>query len=251
MTGKRMADKVAVVTGAGSGIGQATALRFAEEGAWVAALDIALDSALATAARIESGGGKALGGRVDVSDSASVAAAIGKVLQAWGRIDVLINNAGVTRDGYITKLSDEQWDQVVDVSLKGTFLCCRAVAPGMYERKQGRIVNTASVSVRGNIGQTNYSAAKAGVIGLTRSLALEAAKFGVTVNCVAPGATDTPILKTIPAPVMARMLESIPLKCLADPRDIANAHLFLASEEGRYVTGQVLVVDGGQSIGLM
>lgn len=251
MSGARLADRTAVVTGAGSGIGQATALRFAEEGAQVAALDVQLDSALATAARIEAAGGKALGLRIDVADATSVQAAFQQVLHAWGRIDVLINNAGITRDGFLTKLTEEQWDQVVDVSLKGTFLCCRAVTPGMYERKQGRIVNTASVSVRGNIGQTNYSAAKAGVIGLTRSLALEAAKFGVTVNCVAPGTTDTPILKTIPEAVKARMLQSIPLQRLAEPRDIANAHLFLACEEGRYVTGQVLVVDGGLSIGLL
>ncbi len=248
---KRLDGRVAIVTGAGSGIGQATAVRFAEEGARVLAADIHLDSAVATCSRIEAAGGIAKAVRLDVADPVSVHETVQSARHAWGRVDALVNNAGITRDAVAHKMTDEQWDQVIDVNLKGTFLCCRAVVPIFAEQKSGKIVNTASIAVRGNVGQANYAAAKAGVIGLTRTLALELAKHGVNVNCVAPGGTDTPILGSIPDPIKARMLEAIPFRRLAQPREIANAHLFLCSDDASYVTGQVLVVDGGASLGIL
>jgi len=245
----RLKDKVAIVTGAGSGIGRATAERFAREGASVVLADVALERAESVAKELADAPGRALARRVDIASRASVGSLVAEVLSELGRIDVLINNAGITRDAFAKKMSEEDWDAVVGVNLKGTFLCCQAVIPSMIERESGRIVNTASVAIRGNMGQANYSAAKAGIVGLTRTLALELARHRITVNCVAPGATNTPMVAAIPPEILDKLKNRIPLKRLAEPSDIASLHLFLASDEAAYVTGQVVYCDGGLTLG--
>jgi NAD(P)-dependent dehydrogenase (short-subunit alcohol dehydrogenase family) len=245
----RLQDRVAIVTGAGSGIGAATALRLASEGAAVLAVDSMEEGALKTASGIQAAGGKALGFRCDVSRKAEVEAAVKKALEAFGGLQILVNNAGITRDGFAKKLTEEQWDQVLAVNLKGTFLFCQAAAVPMMERNYGRIVNTASIAVLGNPGQANYSASKAGVIGLTRTLALEFSRNRITVNCVAPGATDTPMFKNVPEEIKARIIASIPLKRMATPEEVAALHAFLVSDDAAYITGQVVFCDGGSSVG--
>lgn len=243
-------DKVAIVTGAGSGIGQATALRFAQEGATVVAADVNAEAAQATADKINAAGGKAMAIALNVADKAAVDAAFAQVVDAYGRVDILINNAGINRDAMSKKMSEEQWDAVLNVNLKGTWLCAQAAGRLMTQQKYGRIVNTASIAVRGNIGQANYAASKAGVVGLTRTLALEYAKDGVTVNAVAPGATDTAMTAGIPPEIREQIINGIPAKRMAKPEEIAALHTFLASEEAAYVTGQLIYADGGLTIGL-
>jgi 3-oxoacyl-[acyl-carrier protein] reductase len=246
----RLEGRVALVTGAASGIGAATALRFAREGALLALTDVARDALERVAADAGAAGAKVAAMQGDVSRKADVERVVAQATEAFGRVDVLVNNAGITRDGMATKLTEEQWDAVLDVNLKGTFLCAQAVLPGMRERGWGRIVNTASVSALGNIGQSNYSASKAGVIGLTRTLALEAAKYGITVNCVAPGAIATPMLATIPEPIKEGLIGTIPLRRMAQPEEVAALHVFLASDEAGFITGQTIFIDGGMSVGV-
>jgi 3-oxoacyl-[acyl-carrier protein] reductase len=168
---------------------------------------------------------------------------------SFGGLHVLINNAGMTRDGFAKKLGEDKWDQVMAVNLKGTFLMCQAAMPVMMEKNQGRIVNTASVAVLGNPGQANYSASKAGVIGLTRTLALELSRNQITVNCVAPGATDTAMFNGVPEEIKAKIVSTIPLKRMAQPSEVAALHAFLASDDAAYITGQVVFCDGGSSVG--
>lgn len=246
----RLADKVALITGAASGIGAATARRFAREGALVGVNDTDAAGAEKVAEEIRAAGGKTMAVAADVTKRATVEGMVRQLLGAWGRVDILINNAGINRDAWAAKMTEEQWDQVLDVNLKGTFLCAQAVLPGMRERGWGRVVNTSSIGALGNLGQANYSASKAGVIGLTKTLALEYAKFGVTVNCVAPGATMTPMLAGVPDKVMELMITKIPAGRIASPDEIAGVHCFLASEEAAFITGQVLFVDGGMSVGV-
>jgi len=245
----RFKDRVAIVTGAGSGIGAATARRLASEGARVVAADWNEEAAAKVAAEIEASGGKATALRCDVSKKADAEAAVRKALESFGGLHVLINNAGITRDGFAKKLSEEKWDEVLAVNLKGTFLLCQAAMLPMMEKGYGRIVNTASIAVLGNPGQANYAASKAGVIGLTRTLALELSRNQITVNCVAPGATDTPMFAGVPDDIKARIVGSIPLKRMARPEEVAALHAFLASDDAAYITGQVVFCDGGSSVG--
>jgi 3-oxoacyl-[acyl-carrier protein] reductase len=240
-----LAGRVALVTGAGSGIGEATARRFAAEGAIVVVNDVDEGRAQAVARAI---GAVAIAANVTRRDEVEQMAA--RVVAELGRLDVLINNAGINRDAMSHKMTDEQWDTVLAVNLKGTFLCAQAALPRMRERGWGRVVNTSSVGSLGNIGQANYAASKAGVIGLTRTLALEYAKYGITVNCVAPGAVLTPMLAGVPDPIKEKITAGIPVGRIADPAEIAAVHAFLASDDAGYVTGQVLFVDGGMSVGV-
>jgi len=246
----RLKDKVALITGGGSGIGAAVARRFAQEGAKIAIGDVDVEGAEKVAAEIKDAGGEALICKADVRKRDEVEAMVDHVLREYGRLDILINNAGVTRDSLCARMSEEDWNFVVDVNLKGTFLCSKAAFRPMRKQRYGKIVNTASVAVRGNIGQVNYSASKAGIIGLTRTLALEFARAGICVNCIAPGFIETPMTEGLPEKVKEEALKRIPLGRIGRPEEVANLHLFLASPESDYITGQVFFIDGGVSIGI-
>ncbi len=243
-------DKVALVTGAGQGIGAATAVRFAQEGAAVAVCDVNEESAGNVADEINASGGKAIAIGMDVSNGEQVRAGVQRTISELGGLHCVVNNAGITRDKSAKKMSEEAWDLVLAVNLKGTFLVCQAAILHMLEQGYGRISNTASVSVDGNFGQANYSASKAGVVGLTRTLALECAKAGITVNAVAPGATDTPMFAEVPEEIKAAITKSIPLRRMAKPSEIAAVHAFLCSDDASYVTGQLLYADGGATLGV-
>ncbi len=253
----RFQDKVALITGGGSGIGRATALRFASEGAAVVIADVDEGGANEVLKEIRDRGGKAVVALGNVAERMDVGRMVQAALDAFGRLDILINNAGITRDalavrikdGEVKTMSEAQWDAVLDVNLKGTFLVAQAAAVPMMQQKYGRIVNTASVGALGNIGQANYSASKAGVIGLTRTFALEWARFNITVNAVAPGAVKTRMTAAIPENIANELIERIPVKRMADPEEIAAVHTFLASDDARYITGQVIWVDGGLTLG--
>lgn len=239
--------KVALVTGASRGIGRAIALRLAGEGAKIA-INYAGSTAKAEAvkAEIEQHGGEAILVQADVSDSASVDAMVAEVVEAFGQIDILVNNAGITRDGLMMRMKDEDFDAVIDTNLKGVFYCTKAVSKLMMKKRSGRIVNMASVvGLMGNAGQTNYAAAKAGVVGFSKSAAKELASRGITVNMVAPGfiATDMTAAMTDKAKEMT--LQGIPLKRMGEAEDVANAVLFLVSDNASYITGQTINVDGG------
>jgi 3-oxoacyl-[acyl-carrier protein] reductase len=245
-----LAGRVALVTGAGSGIGEATARRFAAEGAVVVVNDVDGDRARAVATAIGKDGGKGAAVEANVTRRDEVERMVAGIVAEHGRLDVLINNAGINRDAMSYKMTEEQWDQVLTVNLKGTFLCAQAALPRMRERGWGRVVNTSSIGSLGNVGQANYSASKAGVIGLTKTLALEYAKYGVTVNCVAPGAVMTPMLAGVPDQIREKIPAGIPVGRIAEPREIAAVHAFLASDEAAFITGQVIFVDGGMSVGV-
>jgi 3-oxoacyl-[acyl-carrier protein] reductase len=254
----KLAGKVAWITGAGNGIGKATALLFAEQGAKVVVTDVDEAATQETYKEIKSRGGEGLAISGNVAVPEDVKHMADGAVFAFKRLDILVNNAGINRDGLVVRKKDdelklmgpEKWDPVLNVNLKGTFLCAQAAAVQMIEQKYGRIVNTSSIGALGNIGQANYSASKAGVIGLTKTLALEWARFNINVNCVAPGGTKTQMTARIPEKIMEGLLGSIPLRRLAEPEEIASAHLFLVSEEAAYITGQVLFVDGGVSVGI-
>lgn len=242
----RLKDKVAIITGGARGIGKETALVFVREGAKVVLGDFDVAAGEAAAREIRAPGGEALFFPVNVADPARVQAMVEDAVEKFGRIDILVNNAGITRDALLTKMTPEQWEQVIAVNLTGVFNCTRAVAPVMINQGGGRIVNAASVvGLYGNTGQTNYAAAKAGVIGMTRSWAKELGRKGITVNAVAPGFIVTDMTAKVPEKVLDMMKEKTPLGRLGRPRDVANAYLFLASEEAAYINGVVLSVDGG------
>ncbi|QDA58778.1 3-oxoacyl-ACP reductase FabG [Hymenobacter jejuensis] len=246
---QRLQDKVVIITGGASGIGRAASLRFAGEGATVVIWDVNAEKAESTRVEIEAQGGKAEVAIVDTTNAEQVEAAAQAAQQQFGRLDVLINNAGITWDSTLKKMTLQQWQQVLDVNLTGVFNCTKAVAPFMEAQQSGRIINTASVvGLYGNFGQANYAATKAGLIGLTKTLAKELGKYNITVNAVAPGFVATEMIGTIPEKVIDRMKERTPLRRLGKPEDIANAYLFLASEEASFVSGAVLSVDGAVTI---
>ena len=239
--------KTALVTGASRGIGRAIALRLAAEGARVA-INYAgnVKAAEEVKAAIEAAGGTAILCRADVADSAAVEAMVADVAKEFGAIDILVNNAGITRDTLLMRMKDEDFAKVLDTNLKGVFYCTKAVAKLMMKKRSGRIVNMASVvGLVGNAGQTNYAAAKAGVIGFSKSAAKELASRGITVNAVAPGFIGTDMTADLPESVKEKALSDIPLGRAGQPEDVANAVLFLASEQASYITGQVVHVDGG------
>jgi 3-oxoacyl-[acyl-carrier protein] reductase len=243
----RLRDRIALVTGAASGIGAATARRFAREGATVAINDAKPEGLDAVAGEIRAAGAKALVLPGDVTKKADCERIVQDVTRTFGRLDILINNAGINRDAMAAKMTEEQ---VLSVNLKGTFLCAQAALPGMRERAWGRVVNTSSIGSLGNIGQANYAASKAGVIGLTKTLALEYAKYGVTVNAIAPGPVMTAMLAGVPEAIRERIIAQVPVGRIASPDEIAGVHVFLASEDAAFITGQVIFADGGMSVGI-
>lgn len=240
--------KVIVLTGGAQGIGKATALRLAEERAVVVVADRNLEGAEDVAAEIRSKGGKATSIQLDVASKQSWLEAAAKIKHDSGGVDGLVNNAGVTRDKSLLKMAEEDWDFVIDVNLKGTWLGCQAIVPLMVGRNGGSIVNLSSESRWGAFGQSNYSSAKAGLVGLTRTVAFEQARNGIRVNAVAPGTTLTPMVEAVPEDVRKGWLDNIPLRREAQPSEIAAAIAFLLSDDASYVTGQVLGVNGGSAL---
>jgi 3-oxoacyl-[acyl-carrier protein] reductase len=247
--------KSVIVTGGGAGIGRATALRFAEEGARVAVWDVNEASAHAAAKEIAAAGAESLARRVDVTDAASIEAGVREVLERWKRIDVLVNNAGIVRDAQLVKwkdgvvaatMTDEQFDAVIGVNLRGVFLCTRAVVPHMIAASGGVILSASSVvGLYGNFGQTNYTATKAGVIAMTRTWARELGRYNIRVNAVAPGFIATEILRAMPEKIIQGMVGHTPLGRMGKPEEIADAYVWLASDQASFVHGAVLSVDGG------
>ena len=244
----KVEDRVAVITGSGQGIGEGIARRLAAEGAKVVVNDVVADRAEAVAGSIAASGGTAVGVAADVATSEGAEAIVGRAIEEWGRLDILVNNTGISRDAWLVKMSEEDWDETLRVNLKSQFLCSRAAAVGMMEQKHGRIVNIASRAWLGNPGQASYSASKGGVISLTRTLALELAKFQITVNCVAPALVDTPLFRSLKEEIQERLITTVPLGRIGTPEDIGQAVLSFACDEASYVTGQVLYVCGGRSL---
>jgi 3-oxoacyl-[acyl-carrier protein] reductase/2-hydroxycyclohexanecarboxyl-CoA dehydrogenase len=238
----RLPNKIALVTGAGRGIGEAIARKLASEGAVVVCADRNLDDARATA---QACGGESRPEGVDVAHPEECDALVGTVVERFGRIDILVNNAGINRDAMIHKMTDQQWDDVIAVDLSGVFYMTRAASRVMREARSGRIVNISSVSAMGNIGQVNYAAAKAGVIGLTRTVSKELARYQITANAICPGFINTDMTRSMPGPVLEQYVASIPLGRIGQPSDIANVVAFLASDEAAYLTGEVITVGGG------
>jgi 3-oxoacyl-[acyl-carrier protein] reductase len=245
----RLKHKVSIITGAAQGIGLATALKFAEEGSSVVVCDVKPDGVDAAAAMVRARGAAVLGIVANVTDRAALDAVAQQAQERFGRIDVLVNNAGITRDARLQKMTLEQFDSVIDVNLRGVFHATQAVLPMMLEQQSGVILNASSVvGIYGNYGQTNYAASKFGVIGFTKTWARELGPKGIRVNAVAPGFVETPILASIPDKVMQQMREQVPLHRLGRPEEIANVYAFLASDEASYVNGAVIEVSGGMTV---
>ena len=242
----RLEGKVALITGGARGIGQAIAMTFAKEGADIVVADVNLEIAQKTAAEIEALGRKALALEMDVTNYEKVEEGINKILDKMGKVDILVNNAGITKDNLLMRMSQAEWDAVINVNLKGTFNCIRAVSRPMVKQRSGRIISIASIiGLMGNPGQANYAASKAGIIALTKTVAKELASRNINANAVAPGFIQTEMTAKLPEDLKKRMLEAIPLAKLGSPNDVANLCLFLASDESSYITGQVITVDGG------
>ena len=242
----RLKNKVAIITGGGSGIGKEGALLYCKEGARVMIADFSEEAGQNTVAELKEAGYEASFFKVNVANRAQVRGLVEFTTNQYGKIDILINNAGITKDSLVVKMTDEQWDQVIDINLTGVFNCGRAVAAKMVEQGSGRIINTSSVvGVYGNVGQTNYAATKAGVIGMTKSWAKELGPKGLTVNAVAPGYIATEMTKKVPEKILGMMSEKTPLRRLGTPLDVAKIYVFLASSDADFVNGAVVNVDGG------
>jgi 3-oxoacyl-[acyl-carrier protein] reductase len=244
-----LTGQVAIVTGAARGLGQLIAKDLAAAGASVACMDVNTDLLGETVAAITASGGTAEAFACDVTDSQRVNEVVKDVVKKWGGLQILVNNAGITRDNVVMRMKDEEWDSVLNINLKGTFLFTRAAARPMMKGRRGRIINMASVSgMMGNPGQTNYSASKAGVIGLTRTVSKELASRNITVNAVAPGFIATDMAAKLGEEVLAKIKQETPLGRLGQPQDVADAVLFLASDAAGFITGHVLTVDGGITV---
>jgi NAD(P)-dependent dehydrogenase (short-subunit alcohol dehydrogenase family) len=245
----RLKDKVAIVTGSGRGIGEGIALRFAEEGAKIVVNDINEADALRTVEKIKNMGGQAVAVIGSVASREIAQKMVDTAVSEFGTVDILVNNAGIIRDAMLHKMTDEQWDQVIEVNLKGVFLCTQCAARVMREKGYGKIINISSTSWRGNPGQLNYSATKAGVIGMTKTAAKELAPKGINVNVIAPGMIWTDMIKSMPPAIIEKMEKGlpfiVPLNRKGTPQDVANLALFLASDESSFITGQLIHCDGG------
>jgi 3-oxoacyl-[acyl-carrier protein] reductase len=245
----RLKGKVSIITGAGRGIGQATALKFAREGASVVVCDVTQAAVDETVAAVQAEGGVAVGFVVDVTKRPQIDAMVQAVMAQFGRIDTLVNNAGIVMDAQLRKMSDAAFDRVIDVNLKGTYNCARAVVEIMVEQGGGVILNASSiVGLSGNFGQTNYAASKFGVIGFVKTWARELGRKGIRANAVCPGFIETPILDTVPEKVLEGMRARVPMGRLGKPEDIANVYAFLASDEAEYINGAVIEVSGGATL---
>src|SRR5678816_3964965 len=245
----RLKGKVSIITGAGQGIGQATAVKFAQEGAKVAVCDINEATIQETVAKIAEIGGESAGFGIDVTDKESIARMVEGVMAKWGRIDTLVNNAGIVQDAQFRKMSDDQFDRVVDVNLKGVYNCTKAVVDIMLEQNSGCILNASSiVGLYGNFGQTNYAATKFGVIGMVKTWARELGRKGIRANAICPGFIETPILSSIPDKVIKMMEDKVPMGRLAKPEEICLLYAWLASDEASYINGAVIEVSGGCTI---
>lgn len=239
-------SKVALITGSGRGLGKAIAIKLAMEGADIVINDVNIKEAESTATEIEALGRKTLVSSASVSDRGQVEKLFEEIKNKFGRLDILVNNAGITKDSLLLKMTEEQWKQVMDVNLTGVFNCTQLAAMLMKEQNFGKVVNLSSIAGQmGNVGQLNYSATKAGVIGMTKTLAKELARFNVNVNAIAPGIIKTPMTDAIPEKVMDGMLKQIPLGRIGQAEDIANLVKFLVSEESQYITGQIIACNGG------
>jgi 3-oxoacyl-[acyl-carrier protein] reductase len=245
----RLKHKVSIITGAAQGIGLATALKFAEEGATVIVCDMKPEGVDSAVALVRSRGAQTMGFTLNVTDRPALDLMVATVKERFSSIDVLVNNAGITRDARLQKMTLEQFDSVIDVNLRGVFHASQAVLPAMVEQHSGVILNASSVvGIYGNFGQTNYAASKFGVIGFTKTWSRELGPKGIRVNAVAPGFVETPILATIPDKVMQQMREQVPLHRLGRPEEIANVYAFLASDEASYINGAVIEVSGGMTV---
>ena len=245
----RLKDKVAIITGSARGIGQATALKFAAEGAKVVVCDLDRKAVDVVVEQIVAARGQAIGFKVNVTDKADIATMVKGVMDKYGRIDVLVNNAGIVDDAMFRKMTDEQFERVIDINLKGTYNCARAVVDIMIAQNAGVILNASSVvGIYGNFGQTNYAASKFAVIGLAKTWARELGRKGIRANAVCPGFVETTILKSIPEKIMQAMIDRVPLGRLAKPEEIANTYAFLASDEASYINGAVIEVSGGATV---
>ena len=245
----RLKDKVAIITGAGQGIGHATAIKFAQEGAKVALCDINRPAVDAAVEAIIASGGQAIGFVVDVTEKQSIARMVEGVMGAWGRIDTLVNNAGIVQDAQFRKMTDEQFERVIDVNLKGVYNVTRAVVDIMLEQNSGCILNASSiVGLYGNFGQTNYAATKFGVIGMMKTWARELGRKGIRANAICPGFIETPILAKMPAKIIEMMADRVPMGRLGRPDEIAATYAWLASSEASYINGAVIEVSGGATL---